>query len=105
MSFNAFMKTMKPLKGASFPSIKMLHVRTAGQGNEKLDPKQHKPTRSTIPCYDPGSMAYMGTMPADSADVVRSHSLMRNEAVASQALSTTANTMTCRSIFKVISGL
>lgn len=51
-----------------------LHVRSAGQSNERLDPKQHKATEHTIPCYDPGSMAYMGTMPADSADAVRPHS-------------------------------
>lgn len=48
-----------------------LHMRSAGHGAEKMDHKRHKATKNTIHCYDPGSMAYMGQMPADSADAVR----------------------------------
>ena len=35
-----------------------------------MDPKRHKASKTSIPCYDPGSMAYLGTMPADSAEAV-----------------------------------
>ena len=37
-----------------------------------MDPKRHKASKSSIPCYDPGSMAYLGTMQADSAEAVGS---------------------------------
>ena len=37
-------------------------------GKPKFDPKVHKQTSTSIPCYDPGSMVYLGTVPADSAD-------------------------------------
>ena len=60
--------------GSDHAAVMVFHMRSAGQGNEKLDLKKHKATRDTIPCYDPGNMAYLGTMPADSAEAVRAHS-------------------------------
>ena len=37
-------------------------------GKPKYDPEVHKQTSTSIPCYDPGSMVYLGRLPADSAD-------------------------------------
>ena len=33
-----------------------------------MDPKRHVAEKGSIYCYDPGSMAYMGTMPANQPD-------------------------------------
>ncbi|BDA44107.1 betaine aldehyde dehydrogenase, chloroplastic [Coccomyxa sp. Obi] len=38
---------------------------------QKYDPAKHKPSKNSIPCYDPGSMTYLGAMPADTADQVK----------------------------------
>ena len=35
-----------------------------------MDPKRHVAEKGSVHCFDPGSMAYMGTMPADQPDEV-----------------------------------
>ncbi|CAL8470086.1 g9628 [Coccomyxa elongata] len=40
-------------------------------GKQKYDPAKHMPSKDSIPCYDPGSMTYLGALPADTADQVK----------------------------------